>query len=387
MKKYNKKKFLTLEVLLITSLFLLSMLAIFDVTADNNTNDYNIVITKSDISGVELDLHINDYTLETIEAEGTNFDRLQVWNGGKTADYGKAELPIVSFYVAVPQGAEINLDYEVSNIVNLNNFYVYPSQPPLPETEGYIDPPFTINESFYLVDEYYPSSVVEVSPIMIMRGCQLVRISVFPFSFNPVIEKLKLTKDININIEFVGGNGEFISERYRSVYFQPIFDAFLVNNNCLEQVTLNNPSGGTGNSGRSDRADLLIVVYDDFYEEILPLAEWRHSTGLETKVVKWSEIGTTAEDLRNYMNNAYHNWELPPSFLLIVGDADHVPVNYLYTHPYHYTSTGTDHWYVALDGADYLPEIHTGRISVEDENQLTVVVNKILDYSKHHIWT
>ena len=140
---------------------------------------------------------------------------------------------------------------------------------------------------------------------------------------------------------------------------------------------INNGDGGNG-----DRADLLIVTYDDFYEEILPLAEWRHQTGIETKVVKWSEIGSSAEDLRNYMSDAYDNWELPPSFLLIVGDADHVPVNYLNTHPYHSALTGTDHWYVAVDGTDYLPEMHTGRISVEDEDELITVVNKILDYSK-----
>ncbi|GAF72293.1 unnamed protein product, partial [marine sediment metagenome] len=78
-----------------------------------------------------------------------------------------------------------------------------------------------------------------------------------------------------------------------------------------------------------------------------------------------------------------YNWELPPSFLLIVGDTEHVPVNYLYIRP-------TDHWYVAFDHdttwpgthTDLLPEIHAGRISVDDKYQLNTVVNKILDYSK-----
>ena len=153
----------------------------------------------------------------------------------------------------------------------------------------------------------------------------------------------------------------------------------MINSNNIERAAANNPSQQTKNP---DRADLLIVVHDPFYEEILPLAEWRHQTGVETKVVKWSEIGTTASDLRDYMTNAYTSWELPPSFLLIVGDADHIPVNYLYTHPYHGTPTGTDHWYIAVDGTDYLPDIHEGRISVDNEYELTIVVNKILDYSK-----
>ncbi len=75
------------------------------------------------------------------------------------------------------------------------------------------------------------------------------------------------------------------------------------------------------------------------------------------------------------MISAYTTWEVPPSFLLIVGDADHVPVSYQY-------STGTDLWYTAIDGTDYLPDINGARISVDNETELSNAVNKILDYSK-----
>jgi len=382
MKKYYKKIFLKIEVIVIAIVFLLTIVPILPTVADDNTRDYKINLIKSDSSGLEINLNINNYKFETMEIDGTSYNRLKLTNSGQTSDYGKAELPTISFYIAVPKDAEIKLNYEFSSNVVLSDIYLYPSQPPLPETDCYEDPPFIINKSFYKINKFYPSSVVEVSPIMILRGCRIAMISVFPFSYNPSLEKLKVISDINIDIEFLGGGEEFISEKYRSIYFQPLFDAFLINNNCLKQPIINNLVAGIGSSGNGNRADLLIVVYDDFYEEILPLAEWRHLTGLETKVVKWSEIGSTAEDLRDFVEDAYYTWELPPSFLLIVGDADHVPVNYLYQHPYHYTMTGTDHWYVAFEGDDYLPEIHTGRISVEDEDELTIVVDKILDYSK-----
>jgi len=384
MEKNNKKLYSKLKIGIVVCVLLLSMSSL--TVGENKLkritlNENRITVTRADDSGVDLTLSIVDFSGKLVEAEGNFFQRLHIPNGGHTAEYGKAELPTLSFYVAVPQEAEAVLSYEISDYSIFPQTYdIYPSQPPKPDSGGYIDPPFTINESFYSKDEYYPYSVVKVSPIMVMHGCRLVMVSVFPFAYNPVIKELKLYNDISINVDFVGGTGEFISERYRSIYFQPIFDAFLINANCIERAPLHNPKSGILNRG--DRADLLIVVYDDFYEEILPLAEWRHLTGIETKVVKWSEIGTTAADLRDYVNYAYYNWELPPSFLLIVGDADHVPVNYLYTHPYHYTPTGTDHWYVAFEGDDYLPELHTGRISVEDEDELTTVVNKILDYSK-----
>lgn len=374
-----------LKAIIVASVFLLSSLSIFSVTLgrkDTTLNDYTVLVTRTDSLGVDFSISIENFFSEAVEAEGEIYDKLRLNNCGYTSDYGKAELPTISFYVAVPHEAEVNLNYETSGYVVLQDYDVYPSQPPKPETGGYMDPPFTKNESFYSTDDYYPSSVVEAGPIMVMRGCRIAMVSVFPFSYNPVTRTLEFYTDISISIDFVGGTGEFIPEKLRSIYFQPLLDAFLINANCVERSKLHNPQGSREGFSQDDRADLLIVVYDDFYEEILPLAEWRHLTGIETKVVNWSDVGTTAEDLRDYMSDSYDNWELPPSFLLIVGDADHVPVNYLYNHPYHYTLTGTDHWYVALEGDDYLPELHTGRISVEDEDELTTVVNKILDYSK-----
>ena len=331
-------------------------------------NDYSVAVYQTESSGVDFGLSVNGFSTEFIDVDGRSFERLSLASNGHTAEYGKAELPAVSFYVAVPQGAELDLNYDSSDYTLLQDYDVYPSQPL--KTDGEEDPPFMLNETFYALDEYYPSSIVDVNPIMVMRGCRIAMVSVFPFAYNPATKTLKVYNDIDISIDFIGGTGEFIPERLRSIYFQPFFDAFLINSNSIERATLGSP----GILSSEERADLLIVVYDDFYEEILPLAEWRHSTGIETKVVNWSKIGNTSEDLRKYVNNSYYNWELPPSFLLIVGDADHVPVNYLY-------GRGTDHWYVSFEGNDCFPEIHAGRISVDDEDQLNTVVNKILNYS------
>ena len=342
-------------------------------------NETHFLLNKSDYKGVDFHVNIGDFTTSTIDANDETFEKISVDNCGYTSDYGKVELPILSYYVAVPQGANINLNYNIMTSTIFNNFNIYPSQPPKPETEGFIDPPFTKNDSFYTQNEFYPQEIVEITSLSVIRGCRIARISVYPFTYNPFTKILKKYNDIDISISFSGGTEEFIPERLRSIYFQPIFDSFLINSNYIERSIINNPSQP---ANILDRADLLIIVYDPFYEEILPLAHWRHQTGIETKVVKWSDVGSTSEDLRDYMTDAYTTWQLPPSFLLIVGDADQVPVNYLYNNPYHGTPTGTDLWYTAVDGTDYLPDIHAARISVEDEDELTVVVNKILDYSK-----
>lgn len=391
MQVIRKNKFNIFLGIIITTIFLISSISTFALAFELKNkvvNDYSYNITRSDNFGVDFSIFVEDFESFTIEANDEIYDKIRLKNCGFTSDYGKAALPTISFYVAVPQDAEVKLNYETFGFDVIKDYYIIPSQPPKPDTDGYIDPTFTKNDSFYIKNEYYPSSVVEISPIKIIRGCQVVLVSVFPFSYNPLRKEIRFYSEISINIDFIGGTCEFIPRRLQSVYFQPLFDAYIINSNILERASINNPKDPISGllQNEQDRADLLIVVYDDFYEEILPLAEWRHKTGIETKVVKWSSIGSTSEELRSYMQNAYENWELPPSFLLIVGDADHIPVNYLYPHPYPYGgqgNTGTDLWYVAFPSDDYLPDIHGGRISVDNEDELTIVVNKILGYCKN----
>ena len=338
-------------------------------------------VRHADASGVDVTLSVTDFSLSPLQAEDAGvYQQLRLPGGGLTVDHGKPELPVRSFYVAIPQGAEIRFSYTVSEETMRMDHAIYPSQPAKPETGRYAVAPFKKDEEFYTRNEFYPYSVVEVSPVMVMRGCRMVMVSTFPFAYNPAMQSLKIYRQIDISIDFEGGTGEFIPRRYRSIYFQPFFDAFLINARMLEPADLScHNRGNAQNTG----ADLLVVVNDLFFNEIQPLADWRRQTGIETMVVRWSEVGTTAADLRTYVSDAYYQWDLPPSFLLIVGDADHVPVNYLYSHPYHGSLTGTDHWYVAFEGSDYLPELHTGRISVENPGELTTVVNKILEYSRH----
>ena len=383
MKYFNKNLILKLKILfIITALLFVSLTPFISGSENLNSNENTLAftITKSDNTGIDFIVNSKDFITSTIDANGEEYNKIKIQGCGFTSDYGKSELPVLSYYVAVPQGATVNLYYETSEPTPLENYNMYPSQPPMPETYGYIDPPFTKNVTFYGKNEFYPNSIVEISADVVIRGCRIIRISVYPYTFNPVSKLLKQYNNIEISIDFIGGTNEYIPLRYRSIYFQPLYDAFLINAQNIERSEINNqPSNPIT---RENGAELIIVVKDDFYEEILPLANWRHQSGIETKVVKWSVIGSTSQNLRDYINNAYFNWTIPPSFLLIVGDADHIPVNYLYNHPYDGKKTGTDLWYTTFEGNDYLPEIHTGRISVDNETELNTVVYKILNYSK-----
>ncbi len=52
-----------------------------------------------------------------------------------------------------------------------------------------------------------------------------------------------------------------------------------------------------------------------------------------------------------YVTYAYHNWDSPPLYLLIVGDVDDVPTGDMGGYV-------SDHYYAVVDGDDFLPDIY-----------------------------
>lgn len=115
----------------------------------------------------------------------------------------------------------------------------------------------------------------------------------------------------------------------------------------------------------------VVVTHDDFYESVLPLAEWKHRAGHDVEVVTLSETGATASEIKGYLQNAYDTWENPPDYVLLVGDTEYLPV-----------SEASDDYYAKLSGDDYLVDVHIGRFSVDSVQDCDVVVGKTLAHER-----
>ena len=72
-------------------------------------------------------------------------------------------------------------------------------------------------------------------------------------------------------------------------------------------------------------ARYLIITYDNFYDALQPLVEWKTRKGMPTVVVKTSQTGSSTTQIRNYIVNAYNTWNPRPEFVLLVGSAAYLP--------------------------------------------------------------
>uniref|UniRef100_A0A7C3YSY6 Gingipain domain-containing protein n=1 Tax=candidate division WOR-3 bacterium TaxID=2052148 RepID=A0A7C3YSY6_UNCW3 len=126
-------------------------------------------------------------------------------------------------------------------------------------------------------------------------------------------------------------------------------------------------------------ARYLIITYDNFYNIVQELAQWKHQKGMKCKVVRLSEIGNNASAIRNYVINAYNNWNPKPEYLLIVGSANLV-TSYFYSQGQQ-NRIYTDSYYGDVTG-DFRADICYGRLPCRTAQQCSVMVKKILIYEK-----
>jgi hypothetical protein len=126
--------------------------------------------------------------------------------------------------------------------------------------------------------------------------------------------------------------------------------------------------------GQTTGAKYLIITADAFYNDILPLAQWKHKKGVRTKIVMLSQIGSTQTQIHDYIYNAYNNWTIHPEYVLFVGAPNFIPYPII-------SNIYTDNYYTNMSG-DLHNEILSGRLTVHSSTECQTVVNKILNYER-----
>ncbi|MFQ6617737.1 MAG: C25 family cysteine peptidase, partial [Fidelibacterota bacterium] len=193
----------------------------------------------------------------------------------------------------------------------------------------------------------------------------------------------------------------------RSQYLALIPSAFstplrIEKNPDFANVRLRNPS---------NRADFIIIAYDDFYDEALKLKELREKRdGLKTKVVKisdvYNEFSAGIKDplaIRFFLKYAYNNWQPPsPSYLLLLGDGDYdfrnisgsslnlLPTFQIENESY-IDNREVDDGFVYLTGPAsqseiYYPDMAVGRLTARDRAEAKAMVDKIINYETQQIY-
>jgi len=148
-------------------------------------------------------------------------------------------------------------------------------------------------------------------------------------------------------------------------------------------------------------ANYIIITPKKFVPAVQPLLDYYTGMGMRTMVVSPDAIydifnggNVHPQAIRTFLSYAFHNWTIPPEYVLLVGDSNIDYMDYFQTGkqnevPVYLTymdSVGlapNDHYYVCIDGDDLYPDMAIGRLPGANVSDIEKMVSKRLRYSKN----
>jgi hypothetical protein len=318
-----------------------------------------------------ITFHLSGLVQQQVTTEDGEFTTLEIPNSGFTGAIGGPQLPVLMRLYAVPTD-QLSIEILQAHLLETRHIdRIYPLQNPQHDDDPTGEIPFVYNESAYQQNLLCPKHIVEQTNSGKIRDIPFIQLRFYPVQYNPSEQTAYIYDTIIVKLTFFSTGPVLVEPNYSQQPFYHFYETVFNNwpgfiaNTAIQQQT------GTKNPG----CDYLIITHQNYYSQAQDLAAWKQLTGLRTKTVNVSDIGTTYLQIRQYLINAYVSWTPRPSYVLLIGDAQQVPTTYI-------NGVATDLWYAAVNGTDYYPDFFIGRMPADTPAQADVMVQKTITYEK-----
>jgi hypothetical protein len=219
------------------------------------------------------------------------------------------------------------------------------------------------------------SRLVEVSEPAIMRDIRVVSVQFVPSPDGA--EGGDFARELAVTIRTTaepGANEKTRTDRPLSRAFHNLYRGEVINYDAEAAEAALAAQARDGRDPLPNGAAYLCISVDSFADEIAPLVEWKNAKGIQARTYTLSQTGYSEPEIRAFIQNAYDTWEVPPEYVLLVGDSENLPG--------YESLTYTDNYYTTMEGGDWLADIMLGRISADYGSHVSTQVAKILAYEK-----
>lgn len=147
-------------------------------------------------------------------------------------------------------------------------------------------------------------------------------------------------------------------------------------------------------------AEFIVISHKDFLSEAARLVAHRTTQGMSSLLIDVQDVydefnfgNTSPYAIRHFLAHAYTHWQNPtPSYVLLVGDGNYDPKQYLSGSAKTYIApllVSVDPWegenagdnrMVSISGSDNMPDLMLGRFPVNNLAQAQAMVDKVIAY-------
>ena len=353
-------------VVICIMLFLTATFVPMSTGSINKSNEPVLITVNQSGENIEITYTINDFDEIPVIIDGVEYSRIVIGEESNLLIEGIPDIPNICRSIVIPDTAKMKIDVVDKNYEVFENVLISPSKGNLLRSVNPNDVPYVFGD-VYFEDVWFPSEIAGLRDPYIIRDFRGQVVEIYPIQYNPAKKQMRVYSNIEVEIYPEGTDTincinrnswpEKVDYDYKEIYNHHFI-------NFAKQ-------------GRytpvSERGNMLVIVYDSFWDEMVPFVIWKNMKGIATEMVKVSEIGD-AEDIKIYIENYYNTNNL--TFVLLVGDAAQVPT---YCPSYH----ASDPTYSYIVGDDHYPDLFVGRFSAENIDDVHTQVERTIEYEKY----
>ena len=355
---------------------------------------------EKDYQDLEIDYFFEDIIIDSIEIDGFYYDLVSMPNCYTSGNPGEPDIPSFGAYILLPPNSNVDDIFVKTGdkIVVGSNFNIKPLGEVLPISEADKHTTLTADSAIYERNEYYPGNLFSKVGVYSFRGYDILVLLLHPVQYNPVTGELLYYNNIKISVD--------TSYEADLGLFRGLEKDKLEVKNKVDNPEIANMYSISSKPVCYEYYDLLILTTDSLQSGFEPLQTAHNTEGISTVIKTMTDVGgSSTEDVRNYIRDAYNNWGV--DYVLLGGDCALVPYRELWvygldegTDPYE-TYMPSDLYYGCLDGTynydgdakwgeptdgegggdvDLISDVYVGRACVDNINDVNNFVTKTVTY-------
>ena len=371
------KKAYLLLVMVMSTLFAMAQNGRIDLRHETKAE-----ITKSEFASLRAVFSYGSIESIEVSTERGTFSEIAIEGTYASGEIGNPELPASHQLLAVPFGAtpHVNVINYTTTDYRLSDYgigTILPHQPSVRKDQNPDEVEFVYNAEAYQTRSLasVPEASIEVQGTM--RGIRIGSLVINPVSYNPASNTLRVFNNIEVEISFDGAD-RAETERMLLNTYSPYFDIVykqMFNYRQIMDVYTDHPDL------MAYPVHMIVITPENYISALQPWINWKIQKGFDVNVVTTAQAGGNYNAIQSYVQNLYNtgvSQGATPTFLILVGDTGQIPGKTSGTA----TQKVTDLYYGSVDN-DYFPDMFYSRMSAENTNQVTAIVNKILQYEQY----
>jgi hypothetical protein len=371
------KKITLFLVLALSTLFAMAQNGRIDLRHETKAE-----ITHSEFTKLRATFSYGSIESIEIATERGTFSEIAIEGTYASGEIGTPELPASHQLLAVPFGAtpRVNVISYTTTDYRLSDYgigTILPHQPSVRKDQNPEDVEFVYNTAAYQTRSLASAPEATIEMQGTMRGIRIGSLLINPVSYNPAANTLRVFNDIEVEVSFDGADRAETERMLLSTY-SPYFDIVykqMFNYRQILDVYTDHPDL------MAYPVHMIVITPEDYITALQPWINWKIQKGFDVNVVTTTQAGGNYNAIQSYVQNLYNtgvNQGATPTFVILVGDTGQVPGKT----SGNATQKVTDLYYGSIDG-DYFPDMFYSRMSAENTNQVTAIVNKILQYEQY----